>query len=373
MSEKVLERKLKHARVTLTLGTVIVLLLAALIILLVLIFTQPVNSAAETMPEVDLEAMAELKSLEDLNAGDVLADISSVDQSRYDSISESEYIESSIQASVEASIALSSAMESLSIEEEENSIAASIYESSVAESLSIEASSIEESRSIEASIEASVAEWEALCAPLAGSHLIPGQVVYNCDDTDIPYLRNLFSNCIVVGNSRAKNAVDCGIMTEREVIYVSGQPAATFGEPVSRGAYLYKRKTLLILGLNDLGYYKSDSFAFQEDYRKLIDLYYSINPNSTLYLQEILPVPDEAAPYFWRYKQIPVFCDRIKELCAEKNCVYVSASDYADFKYINSEDHAHYGKEFYFLWAQTIANQLHLWEDLAGFTYNYPY
>ena len=369
MSERLLERKLKHARITLTLLTIIVLLIAALIILLVLIFTQPVSTAAETLPEVDLEAMAELKSLEDLNAGEVLQDISSVDQSRYDAISESESIEASIQASIEASIALSSAMESMSIEEE-NSIAASIYESSVQRSME---ESVQESMSIAASIEASVAEWGALCAPLAGSHLIPGQVVYNCDDTDIPYLRNLFSNCIVVGNSRAKNAVDCGIMTEKEVIYVSGQPAATFGEPVSRGAYLYKRKTLLILGLNDLGYYKSDSYAFQEDYRKLIDLYYSINPNSTLYLQEILPVPDEAAPYFWRYKQIPVFCDRIKELCAEKNCVYVSASDYADFKLINSEDHAHYGKEFYFLWAQTIANQLHLWEDLAGFGYNYPY
>ena len=341
------ERELRYARTIITIGTVIVLLTAILILLIVIIYAKPAN-AAETVPEVESDALLSLEGQEAQDVGEVVYRMSSVDQSRADVISESESIEASIKASIEMSIAA-----------RESSIEQSIYESSYQ-------SSVEEASSI--------AEWEALCAPIKGSHLIPGQVVTNCDDSDIPFLRALFSNIIVVGNSRAKNAVDCGIMTEKEVIYVSGQPAAAFGDPVARGASLYKPKTVLILGLNDLGYYKSDSYAFQEDYAKLIDLYYSINPNSTLYLQEILPVPDEAAPYFWRYKQIPVFCDRIKELAAEKNCVYLSkTSEYADFSLINSEDHAHYGKEYYFLWAQVIANELHLWEMLAGFNYEYPY
>ena len=350
------ERALRYARTIITIGTVIVLLVAVLILLLVIVYAKPVNAGAQVIPEVEEKALLSLEGQEDADVGEIVYKMSSVDQSRADVISESESIEASIEASIEMSIAMSIAAEQSSIEQ-------SIYESSYE---SYYQSSVEEASSI--------AEWEALCAPIKGSHLIPGQVVYNCDDTDIPYLRALFDNIIVVGNSRAKNAVDCGIMTEREVIYVSGQPAATFSDAVSRGASLYKPKMVLILGLNDLGYYKSDSYAFQEDYRKLIDLYYSINPNSTLYLQEILPVPDEAAPYFWRYKQIPVFCDRIKELCAEKNCVYLSkTSEYADFSLINSEDHAHYGKEYYFLWAQVIANELHLWEMLAGFNYEYPY
>ena len=342
------ERELHYARIIITIGTVIVLLVAALILLLVIVYAKPVNASAGAVPEVEEEALLSLEDMQTADVGEVVYKMSSVEQSRADYISESESVEASIQASIEMSIAY-----------EQSSIAQSEYESSYQ-------SSVEEASSI--------AEWEALCAPVAGSHLIPGQVVTNCDDSDIPYLRKLFSNCIVVGNSRAKNAVDCGIMTEKEVIYVSGQPAEAFGDPVAQGASLYKPKTVLILGLNDLGYYKSDSYAFKEDYAKLIDIYYSINPNSTLYLQEILPVPDEAAPYFWRYKQIPVFCDRIKELAEEKNCVYLSkTSDYADFSLINSEDHAHYGKEYYFLWAQVIANELHLWEMLAGFNYEYPY
>ena len=346
------ERELKYARTIITIGTVIVLLVAVLILLLVIVYAKPVNASADAVPEVEEEALLSLEDLETADVGEVVYKMSSMEQSRADYISESESIEASIAASIEMSI-------EMSIAYEQSSIAQSEYESSYQ-------SSVEEASSI--------AEWEALCAPVAGSHLIPGQVVTNCDDSDIPYLRKLFSNCIVVGNSRAKNAVDCGIMTEKEVIYVSGQPAEAFGDPVSQGASLFKPKAVLILGLNDLGYYKSDSYAFKEDYAKLIDLYYSINPNSTLYLQEILPVPDEAAPYFWRYKEIPNFCARIQELAEEKNCVYLSkTSEYADFSLINSEDHAHYGKEYYFLWAQCIANELHLWELLAGFNYEYPY
>lgn len=327
-----------------------VVITALLIVTLVLIFARPAAAEDdfefphqfETAEPVDEAAVEELKSLEDVEVAEVVMEMSSVEESRRESVRES---------------ISESESESLSIAMEESSIAQSEYESMVESSIA-EASSI--------------AEENALNAPLAGSHLVAQQVVYNCDDTDIPYLRALFSHCIVIGNSRAKNAVDCGIMTEREVRFMSGAPVEKIWPFARDIAYAYYPKTLFIVGLNDIGYYDGSNERFYQDLRGMIQEYKSINPG-TIYLQEILPCPEEARPYFYRFFMIPDFNSRIRQVCDELGCIYVSATPYADFKYINSQDHAHYGKPFYFLWAQTMASQMHLWEDHAGLGYEIPY
>ena len=344
------EEKAKARRTARALSYVLVILLAALAIVMTLYLTSLAEIRAEEAPEtprVDQDAERVLQAMDEPDVGYVADEIQEIGERReaYASASESrEAYARSYRASSELASMEASEAESRSIEE-------SIREAS-----------------IQASVESSIAEsMTALIRQSYGSpHLIPGQVVYNCDDRDIPLIRRLFRNCIVVGNSRAKNIVDCGILTTNEVIHVSGKPAGFFPPYIEQAAYLKKPRVLIILGLNDLGAYKSDSWAFKADYNELITIYRNINPNSAIFLQQILPVPDAAAPYFWRYKQIPVFDDRIRELANERGCYFVSANAYADFKYINSEDHAHYSKEFYFLWAQTMANQMGLWNDLLG-------
>ena len=346
-NEQAKARAGKAARV---LSYILVLFLAAAAIVLTLFLSTVAEIRAEEAPEtpgVDPEAERVLQALDGLDPGYVAQEISELGERReaYASASESR---DAYASSYRASSELAS------------------LESSEAESRSI-AESIRES-SIQASIESSVEE--SLVAKIrvtyGSPHLVPGEVVYNCDDRDIPLIRRLFKGCIVVGNSRAKNIVDCGILTTNEVIYVSGKPASYFPHFIEEAAYLRKPRILIILGLNDLGAYQSDSYAFKADYNELITIYRNINPNSAIFLQQILPVPDSAAPYFWRYKQIPNFDARIRELAAERGCYFVSANAYADFKYINSQDQAHYSKEFYFLWAQTMANQMGLWDDLLG-------
>ncbi|MBR6321779.1 MAG: SGNH/GDSL hydrolase family protein [Lachnospiraceae bacterium] len=328
---------------------------ALVIVLAVLVFSKPAAAGEggfdlphsyETADAVDETVVAELLSLQDVEVQEVVSEMSSIDTSRresvYASVSESESVSQS---------------ESLSIAMEESSIAQSEYESYIASSAA-EASSI--------------AEEQALNAPLAGSHLVARQVSWGLDDTDIPYLRRLFSYCIVIGNSRAKNAVDCGIMTEREVRYMSGAPVEKIWPYAHEIAYMYYPKTLFIVGLNDIGYYNGSNERFYQDLYGMIKDYKSINPGP-VYMMEILPCPEEARPYFYRFFMIPDFNARIKQVCEELGCIYVSATPYADFKYINSQDHAHYGKPFYFLWAQTMASQMHLWEDMAGLGYEIPY
>lgn len=325
----------------------VVLLMAALVILAALLFAEPTRADQKvdgTLP-VNETIVEELRSMEDEDVLQVVQKMTSVAQSRWESESASVWESESI----EQSIAMSIALEESSIEASE---AQSMYESSVAE----------------ASKEAEIA---ALNAPLAGSHLIAREVVRNCDDTDIPYLRALFSGCIVIGNSRAKNAVDCGIMTESTVKYMSGVPIKTLEPFALQQAYLYSPKTLFIMGLNDVAVYDRDAEAFKADYTEMLRQYQAINPGGKIYVMESLPLPDPAAEgYFYRaYTSLPAFNDAMYRMCQENGWIYVSASEYAEARLINSEDHAHYGKEFYFLWAQTIATQMHLWEDNAGLGY----
>ncbi|MBR3036506.1 MAG: hypothetical protein IKI54_04365 [Lachnospiraceae bacterium] len=322
-------------------GRYLFVIAAAFALLLVAAYLSNPALASDSSPApVDETVVDSLKALEETDVGEVVRALRSIEASRKESIAES--------ISIEESILQSSIQESIEIE---NSIAASIYEESVAEA----------SRQ---------AEWAALTKPLEGSHLVPFEVRYDLDDTDIPYLRALFSHCIVIGNSRAKNAVDCGIMSETEVKYRSGNSVEQITPFALEQAYLYAPKTLFIMGLNDIGYYNGSNERFYQDYLNMVRQYQAINPNSIIYLMEILPCPEEARPYFYRFFMIPDFNARIRQVCEETGAIYVSATPYADFKYINSHDHAHYSKDFYFLWAQTMATQMHPWEDHAGLDYD---
>ena len=321
------------------------LLSAALLLCVASFFMGITRSDPGATAAVDETVVEELQSLDDLEMTNVMAKMHSVQESREESVRES------VAASIAESRSIDESIYASSVEEAsiQDSIAESMYESSVAES-------------------SSIAEQQYLDSFLAGSHLTARSVTYECDDTDIPYLRRLFSNCIVIGNSRAKNAVDCGIMSENEVKYQSGVSVDVITPFALQVAYMYKPKTLFVMGLNDIGHYDGSNERFYQDYKSLVLQYKAINPGQ-IYLQEILPCPEEARPYFYRFFMIPDFNARIRQICDETGAIYVSATPYADFKYINSEDHAHYGKEFYFLWAQTIATQMHLWEDMAGLGY----
>ena len=343
------KRKLNVLRV------LIVLLAAALIVICVYLFARPNDEAfAKSTSPVNEHAVEAMRDMETEDVGSVIQEMNGAKESRdasvRESVSESESESLSIEESIAASVS-SEEWESRSIEE---SIAESEYESSVAEDS-------------DAQIEA------ALNAPLAGSHLVARSVVTNCDDTDIPYIRQLFSNCIVIGNSRAKNAVDVGILSDNEVKYVSGQSVDQVTPFCVECASLYAPKTLFIFGLNDVAHYDRDAEKYKADYTSMIQQYLAVNPTSKIYCMESLPLPEEAWPYFYRaMTSLGDFNDAVKRMCEENGWTYVSASEYADKSLITSEDWAHYGKTFYFLWAQTMATQMHLWEDAAGLGYELP-
>ena len=267
-------------------------------------------------------------------------------------------------ASREASVA-----ESRSIEESIASKSRSIEESEAARQSSIEqeeyerylASSMEESRSIEESqVIASIKESVYSQGEATGV-LTPGKVV-SLSESEIPKIRSLFSDVIIVGNSRARSILDSGILTENEVIYKWAAHVDDIMDVTYQAAGLYRSKILFVMGVNDLGYYMENVEAFIRDYEADIDAYRSVNPGSEIYLQEIIPI-NEAFRHRWHnMDRVTVYNEALERICAEKNCTLVKVSSYALPEFLTDDGFgAHYNRQFHIYWAQAVANQMHLY------------
>lgn len=264
----------------------------------------------------------------------------------------------SIAAEREAS-AESSRAESRSIEEsiaaESLSIAASEYAEYIASS-EAESASIEESLVVESIEESIVSGGEPTGV------LEPGKVS-TLMDSELPKLRSLFADTIVIGNSRARSILDSGILTENEVVFKWAATVDEMMDVTVQAAQLYRRKTLFILGVNDLGYYTSNVAGFKADYIALIDAYREINPDSDICLQEIIPI-NEAYRYRWyNMDRVVDYNAAIREICDECGCTFVSSVVYALPEFLSDDTGAHYNRQYHIYWAQTMANQMGLWEE----------
>lgn len=247
--------------------------------------------------------------------------------------------------------------ESLSKEAESLSIEASKYEEYLSSSLE-ESSSIEESLVVE-----SIHESFYAGGTPTGT-LTPGRVL-SLKDSELPKLRRLFSDTIVVGNSRARSILDSGLFTENEVIF---KWAATVDEMMPetiQAANLHRGKVLFMLGVNDFGYYKEDVAGFKRDYSALINAYREINPDALIFIQEIIPV-NEAFRFRWyNMDRVVDYNAAIREMCEELNCTFVSSVVYALEEFLVDDNAGvHYNRQYHIYWAQTMANQMNLWEDM---------
>lgn len=259
--------------------------------------------------------------------------------------------------------------------EESRSVEESIREESLsreAESLRVEASeyaayissSLEESSSVEESLLVdSIREYISSGGTPTGV-LTPGKVSI-LKESELPKLRSLFSDTIVVGNSRARSVLDSGLLTQNEVIF---KWAATVDEMMPetiQAANLHRGKVLFMLGVNDFGYYKSDVAGFKRDYTALINAYREINPDGLIFIQEIIPV-NEAFRFRWyNMDRVVDYNAAIREMCEETGCTFVSSVVYALEEFLVDDGAGvHYNRQYHTYWAQTMANQMNLWEDM---------
>lgn len=255
------------------------------------------------------------------------------------------------------SAAESSRQESLSKEAESLSIEASKYAEYLSSSLE-ESSSVEESLVVE-SIRESISSGGSPTGVLT-----PGKVV-SLKESELPKLRSLFSDTIVVGNSRARSVLDSGLFTENEVIFKWAATVDEMMDVTLQAANLHRGKVLFILGVNDFGHYKADVAGFKRDYTALITAYREINPDCQIFIQEIIPI-NEAFRFRWyNMDRVVDYNAALREMCEETGCTFVSSVVYALEEFLADDGTgAHYNRQYHIYWAQTMANQMNLWEDM---------
>lgn len=244
-------------------------------------------------------------------------------------------------------------------------------EESERESRSIsESLSIEESLYIESSeAESYAAEVSSAAERIAAGETIPGVLakgkIVTVGDEAIPLIRRLFSDTVVLGNSRAKSVLDSGILTERTVLYQWAAHMDEISSMVTSAASLQRKKALFIMGVNDLGYYMGNVEGWRQDYCRMIALFRETNPGAEIYLQEIIPI-DERYRYRWHnMDRVTRYNEVLYEIAEATGTRVVSATAFALPEFLNDDTGAHYDKRFHFYWAETMANQMKLWEEIT--------
>ena len=246
-------------------------------------------------------------------------------------------------------------------------------EESIKESASLQ-SSIDESVSVEESIAESIFEsesWESLLQSIRESianggtptgKMEKGRVV-TIGDSEIPKIRRLFSDVIILGNSRARSILDSNVLTVNNVLFLWAAHMDEISDMVETAARLGRSKALFIMGVNDLGYYMANVAKWKADYIRMIELFRSINPEAEIYLQEIIPI-NENYRYRWHnMDRVTAYNEVLKEVAEETGTTVVSATDFAFPEFLSDDTGAHYDKRYHLYWAQTMANQMGLWDD----------
>lgn len=302
-------------------------------------------------PTLSLEepALEWLHAQGNAQVGDVIDIMNSIEAER----------EASVEASIEASRSEEESRreESLRQEAESKSIEASEYAAYIS-------SSIEASSSIEESLFIDSIRDHFLSGGTGTGVLTPGRVSI-LKESELPKLRSLFSDTIVVGNSLAYCIINSGLFTQNEVIYRWAARVDEIMAETVQAAQLHRGKVLFVLGTNDLGYYKGDVDGFKRNYIALINAFREINPDAQIFIQEIIPIHEAYRSKWYNMFRVPDYNEALREMCAETGCTLVTSSIYAlEELLINDGLGVHYNREFHIYWAQAMANQMNLWEDM---------
>jgi len=285
--------------------------------------------------DIDESAVAYLEGLETADVGEAVKKVHEAESSRAQVIEES--IAESSRAQAEAIAASQQA--------EAEAIAASLQ--AEAESIAAESRAAHE------------AYLQQLCA---GTNLVPG-MVRDITDADLPVIHKLFQNLLLVGDSRVEAAMIHGVVTQSEVVYYRGAHCAQMYEKAAQAAYMYPRKVMFFMGLNDTIIYNGDVQAFKAEYRNLIESFRAISPNTHIYVHCLPNVTQASIDRSPATAYCPQFNEAIFQMCMESGYTYVDGTAYlTPDAYYN--DGQHFTRRFYMYWVQDIANQLGLWGDL---------
>ena len=172
---------------------------------------------------------------------------------------------------------------------------------------------------------------------------------------NIPY-RQRFQDSIVIGDSIAEGLLSYNILSQENIIAKKGLVASKANELVEKAIEKNPENIFMLIGMNDLQYYKGDCEKFINNYSNLVDKIKTKNPNINVYINSILPVNIKAIEKNPYLNMLSEFNESLKIMCQQKEIIYIdnnSIINSNDDIYQNDGIHLKYS--FYPLWAENMA------------------
>jgi len=184
----------------------------------------------------------------------------------------------------------------------------------------------------------------------------------NVTSGDLPSLDELqemnfteiFSNCVIMGDSIANQLKEYEILNSAEVVAQDGMQVHKTEEQIETAVDLAPRVVFLAYGLNDIDDWKSDFETFRENYDDFLTRVQSALPNAQIYVTLILPVNEYALGEHPAYQYIDEYNQVIIECCEAHGLTYMDLEFTLPDEYYD-DDGIHPLPNFYYGWLYCMA------------------
>ena len=167
----------------------------------------------------------------------------------------------------------------------------------------------------------------------------------------------LNANAIVIGDSTVEGLDAYGVLNSSSTVWTRGRTIQYMTADLPKAVAKNPSKLFLAYGANDLLSWNGNVDGYINAYKNAIATIRQSLPNTTIYINSVLPVSDKALANNSAYSYQSVFNQKLKEFCNQNNIVFIDntalleqASDGKKFE----GDGVHPRPFYYKLWANNM-------------------
>lgn len=165
------------------------------------------------------------------------------------------------------------------------------------------------------------------------------------------------ARAMVIGDSTAEGLVAYGALYDTNVIWTRGRTIQYMTADLQEAINYQPTHLFLSYGANDLLSWRGNVEGYINAYKDSISYIKSVLPNTTLYINGILPVDDSAVQRDENFKHEFLFNEHLHQFCLDNDIVFIDNRNLLnqnDGKKVFESDGVHPRPFFYKLWANNM-------------------
>ncbi|MCC8017764.1 MAG: SGNH/GDSL hydrolase family protein [Lachnospiraceae bacterium] len=185
--------------------------------------------------------------------------------------------------------------------------------------------------------------------------------LYNLSEDEIRKLnfQEIFSGCIVMGDSITEGIYVYEYLNSSQVIYKNGISIPSTDDHLAQAQALNPRVVFLSYGSNDISHIHYDYEKFREEFDDFLSRAQAALPDAELYVNLIFPAKAPLTEQQPWYTETAQYNAVMIEVCAEHGIPYIDSTGLVSDEYYSTDGYHFYGS-FYPLWLYNMAKEAHL-------------